>query len=222
MKNIITSFLFFIIISVSAQKDSLKVGDAYWEDQLYINVFYNVLGNQPKEVNTSGFSYGFSLGYIKDIPLVKSSRKAIGIGLGYSFDTFNHGLKVSEGSINVFEVDDAITANKLKLHNIEMPIQFRWRSSTVNTYSFWRLYAGFNLSYNLSNTFTYFDSNVKVNVSNLLEYNKFQAGLMMSVGYGTFNFHVYYGLLPIIKDGSLYGNEINTNIVRFGLSFYLL
>ncbi|MCT4699301.1 porin family protein [Tenacibaculum haliotis] len=222
MKYIIPFFLFFLSINSYAQKDSLEVGQRYWEDQLYINVSYNGLNNQPKEVGKSGFSFGFSAGYIKDIPLIKSGKIALGIGVGYGFDSFNHGLKVVEGSLNNFQVDNTISYNKLKLHNIEMPLQFRWRSSTVNTYSFWRFYTGVKLSYNISNNFNYTDAGVKIDISNLNKYNKFQTGVILSVGYGTFNFHAYYGLTPIFKNAYLNGNKINTKIARFGLSFYLL
>ena len=222
MKNILIFSFFFLSINVLAQKDSLQVGDSYWEDQLYINVSYNVLYDQPTEVTKSGFSFGFSGGYIKDIPLVISGKVAVGIGLGYSFDSFNHKLKVVEANFNNFQVDNSIINNKLTIHNVEMPLQFRWRSSTVNTYSFWRLYTGIKLSYNLSNNFSYSTTDNSISISNISEFRKFQTGFIVSAGYGTFNFHLYYGLTPIFKNATLNGNSINTNIVRFGLSFYLL
>ncbi|WNW00860.1 porin family protein [Tenacibaculum sp. HL-MS23] len=222
MANRLIFVLVFLSINIYAQKDSLQVGDSYWEDQLYINVSYNILDNQPEEVSKSGFSFGFSGGYIKDIPFVKSGKMAFGIGLGYGFDSYNHRLKVVEGEPANFQIDNGITNNKLVLHNIEMPIQFRWRSSTVNTYSFWRFYTGIKLSYNISNNFTYDEAGIKIDISNFTEYNKFQTGLILSAGYGTFNFHMYYGLTPIFKNASLNGNKIDTNIIRFGLSFYLL
>ena len=138
------------------------------------------------------------------------------------FDSFNHNLKVVKGSPNSFEAGSGLTSNKIKLNNLEIPIQFRWRSSTVNTYSFWRFYAGVKLSYNLSNTFSYTENNTSISISNVKEYNKWQTGLIMSAGYGTFNFHVYYGLSPLFKNASINGNSIDTKILRFGLSFYLL
>ena len=222
MTNRVIFFLIFLSINIYAQKDSLQVGDSYWEDQLYINVSYNVFDNQPKEVTKSGFSFGFSGGYIKDIPLVKNGKIAFGIGLGYGFDSYNHGLKVVEGEPASFQFDNSITNNKLIVHNIEMPIQFRWRSSTVNTYSFWRFYSGIKISYNILNNITYNDSGTKISISNLSEYNKFQTGLILSAGYGTFNFHAYYGLTPMLNKAYLNGSEIKTNIIRFGLTFYLL
>lgn len=222
MREKITLILIFLSICVQGQKDSLQVGDTYWEDQLYINVAYNTLQKQPKGISASGFSFGFSTGYIKDIPFVKSGKLALGIGLGYGFDSFIHDLKVIEGNPNVFQVSGDITNNRLKTHNIEIPIEFRWRTSTAITYSFWRFYTGVKLSYNLKNSFKYNNAGKEVDFSNLSEFNKFQTGIIASAGYGTFNFHVYYGLTSIFKNAALSGSKINTNIVRFGLSFYLL
>ena len=218
------TFLAIVLCSnfVFSQKDSLQIRDRYWDDQLYINISYNTLNNQPAGVSKSGFSFGISGGYIKDIPFVKSGKLGLGIGLGYGFDSFNHNLKIVKGSSNSFQIDNNITQNKFKVHNIEMPIQFRWRSSTANTYSFWRFYTGVKLSYNISNHFTYSDSGTNISISNLDEYRKFQTGFIVSAGYGTFNFHIYYGLNPIFKRATLNDNTVDTNIIRFGLSFYLL
>ncbi|CAM1334666.1 porin family protein [Tenacibaculum aestuariivivum] len=222
MKNSIVLFLIFLSINLCAQKDSLQVGEPYWEDQLYLNISFNALTNQPKKIDKSGFSFGFSVGYIKDIPILNNGKMAIGIGLGYSFDSFNHSLKVVEGNPTGFKIDKSVTNNKLKIHNIEMPIQFRLRTSTVNSYSFWRLYTGVKLSYNLKNTFSYIESSSKVSLSNLEEYHKLQTGLTLSAGYKTFNLYIYYGLTPILKNTYLKENKIKSNIVRVGLSFYLL
>ncbi len=216
------TFLMLLTLNIYSQKDSLSLGDTYWEDQLYINVTYNVLNNQPNTINRSGFSFGFSGGYIKDIPINKSGKLAFGVGLGYGFDSFNHDLKVIESNPSIFESGTNIRDNKIKMHNIEIPIQFRWRSSTANTYSFWRIYTGFKISYNLSNSFSYFESNRLVSISDLSEFNKFQTGLILSAGYGSFNFHAYYGLTPIFNSARINGEKINTKILRFGLSFYLL
>lgn len=221
-KEAILLISIFISTIIYAQKDSLQLGDQYWEDQLYINVSYNTLHKQPKGISASGFSYGLSAGYIKDISIVKTGKFALGIGLGYGFDSFNHDLKVIEGNPNIFETKSNITNNRFLTHNIELPIEFRWRTSTANTYSFWRFYAGAKLSYNLKNNFNYIDAGKKISFSGLSEFNKFQTGFIASAGYGTFNFHIYYGLTSIFKNASLNGIKINTNIVRFGLSFYLL
>ena len=86
MKKIFLLFLFTLSLNISAQKDSLQLGDKYLEDQLYLGISYIQLFSQPDNVIGSGFSYGFNSGYIKDISLVKSGRLALGIGIGYAYD----------------------------------------------------------------------------------------------------------------------------------------
>ncbi|WP_408030290.1 porin family protein [Tenacibaculum xiamenense] len=215
--------LFLCVVSVYAQKDSLQLGDKYLEDQLYLDFTYNVLRKQPKDVAASSFSYGISAGYIRDIPLVKSGRMAFGLGLGYGYDSYSHGLKVAENDSGyTFEIT-SLTDNKLSLHNLEMPIQFRLRTSDSKTYSFWRVYSGVKLSYNLSNRLTYQSNNEPIPIRNVDFYNKFQVGATLSAGYGTFNFHLYYGLTPIFKSSAvLDGTSINTRVFKLGLSFYIL
>lgn len=218
MKYFITLVLVFLSTTSHAQKDSLEIGERYWEDQLYLNVSFNTLTNQPNKIDRNTFSFGISAGYIKDIPLVKSSKIAVGIGLGYGFDSFNYRFEIPKENPTASKINNTIIADNIKIHNIEMPIQFRLRTSTVNTYSFWRIYTGVKLSYNMSNSFSYIDSGSGsdkiISASNLPRYNKFQTGLILSAGYGTFNLYLYYGLTPILKD--------NKNIIRIGLSFYFL
>ncbi len=216
-----TLLVCFFSLHGFSQKDSLQVGDKYWEDQLYIDITYNLLKDQPKELGRTGFSYGLALGYMKDIPFNRKGRKAFAIGLGYSYDSFSHGLKVVEEN-NDFEDGSDLNSNKIKLHNLEIPIQFRWRSSDVNTYSFWRVYAGVKVIYNLHNKFRYTLPTEKVSLSNVENYNTWQTGLTLSAGYGTFNFHVYYGLTPMFKNATLNGSSIDSKVVKVGLSFYLL
>ena len=78
--------LLFVFISLSctgfAQKDTLQIGDWYSEDQLYMLVSYNQLFDQPSQVNGSGFSYGLSSGYIKDIILNKREDLPLVLVLG--------------------------------------------------------------------------------------------------------------------------------------------
>lgn len=220
MKKLFIILFLILCNNLYSQKDSLSIGDKYLEDQLYINLSYNVLYKQPKEVSSSKFSYGISGGYIKDIPIVTNGKLAFGVGLGYGFDSFNHGVKVSQVSSKDFL--ESVPNNKLRIHNIEMPLQFRIRSSEVNKYSFWRIYVGVKITYNLNNKFSYVTNGTTVNFSNIDSFNKWQTGLTISAGYGTFNFYAYYGLTPIFKDTMINNIPINTKIFKLGLSFYLL
>ena len=193
-EKLLISFFLFINAIVFSQIDSLTVNNAYWEDQLYINVTYNIFNKQPDNVNDSELSYGIAFGYIKDIPLNKQNTFALGVGLGYNYDLFNHSLVVND--TDTFSIGN-VSSNNLKNHNIEFPVQIRWRTSDAVTYSFWRIYTGFKVSYNLYNKFSYTLDSEKFTFKNIENYNKLQTGIELSVGYGAFNLYVYYGLTPI-------------------------
>ena len=57
---------------------------------------YNLLVKRPKDINQSGFSSGFHLGFIKDMPINKNRNAAIGIGLGYSGNSFNQNMWINK------------------------------------------------------------------------------------------------------------------------------
>lgn len=219
-------FLFTILYAISfanAQKDSLQLGDRYAEDQLYFLISYNQLYDQPSQLGGSGFSYGLSTGFIKDITLNKQGSFAVGLGVGYNFDSFNHDLKVTETNNQVtFEVDNTITSNRLSIHSLEFPFEIRWRDSDAKKYSFWRVYAGIKASYNLSNVFRFEEGGQSFSFDNISRFRDWQYGLTLSVGYNALTAHVYYGLTPILKDSTIGTSEISTKIIRIGLIFYLL
>ena len=55
------------------------------------------------------------------------------------------------------------------------------------------------------------------------DFNKIQFGLTLSIGYNTWNLHLYYALNPIFsKDASLDGNSIDLKAIKVGLMFYIL
>lgn len=225
MKTVVITLLLLISNIVAfAQKDSLNLGDRYADDQIYITVSYAQFYNQPKEISKSNFSYALSFGFIKDLILNKQGNISVAAGVGYGFDFFNHKLKV-DGSNNetVFSSDADINANLFKSHNLEFPLEFRWRTSTANKYNFWRVYTGIKFTYNISNKFQFDDKNgTTYKYSNISNYNKLQYGLTLSTGYDEFNINIYYGLTPVFNNSNIGGENINTKILKFGLIFYLL
>ena len=219
MKHLFYIFIFTCSFCY-AQIDSLKIGDKYLEDQLYLGVSYDLMLNQPKGTPSTSFSYSLSVGYIRDFPLNKRGNFALGAGLGYGFNSFNHGIQVVDE--NTIQIGNDVSSNKLRLHNLEIPVQIRWRTSDAVTYSFWRVYAGVKMTYNFSNNFSYNLNNNAFQFSNIPIYNRFQTGLDLSVGYGTFNFYMYYGLTPVYKDVMINNESVNSNIIKLGLIFYIL
>ena len=221
------AFIFIFLLSglqSLAQKDSLQKGDRYADDQLYASISYNQFYNQPTLVNRSSFSFGISTGFMKDFILNKNGTLSFAGGIGYGFDSFNHKLKPTKVNNEfVFLVDGTISSNNLSTHNLEFPLEFRWRTSSANKYKFWRIYTGVKFSYNLSNTFSYSDAaNQPVSFKNISPFNNLQYGLTLSAGYDAFNIQIYYGLTPVLNDALIGTESINTKILKFGFIFYIL
>jgi len=223
MKKLI--FFFFIGCSSIAfsQKDSLQLGSKYAEDQLYFLISYNQLFDQPSLVKGSGFSYGLSAGFMKDLILNKKGSISLALGFGYNYDLLNHGLTIAEENNEVtFQVDNSGAINTLTIHNLEFPFEFRWRNSDAQIYKFWRVYMGVKASYNVSNNFKFTDQSNSFSYKNVSRFNSWQYGLTLSVGYDVFTAHMYYGLTPMLKDTMLGTTDISSKTMRIGLIFYFL
>ena len=223
MKKLI--FFFFIGCSSIAfsQKDSLQLGSKYAEDQLYFLISYNQLFDQPSLVKGSGFSYGLSAGFMKDLILNKKGSISLALGFGYNYDLLNHGLTIAKENHEVtFQVDNSGAINTLTIHNLEFPFEFRWRNSDAQTYKFWRVYMGVKASYNVSNNFKFTDQSNSFSYKNVSRFNSWQYGLTLSVGYDVFTAHMYYGLTPMLKDTMLGTTDISSKTMRIGLIFYFL
>ena len=232
MKNIFLLILcLFSITNSFSQEESnaTKEEDSlYKEDQFYVGVTYNLLVNRPNKVSQSGFSSGFHLGYIKDMPINVNRNVSIGLGLGISSNSFNHNMLIEKGSNSNYTytvLDDSETSytkNKFTMYMVEVPLEFRWRTSTATEYKFWRFYTGFKLGYVLANSSKFIgDSTVKY--SNISDFNKFQYGFTISAGYNTWNIHFYYALNTIFnKDVKIEGANLDMQAVKIGLMLYLL
>ena len=232
MKFTFLLFLFFIGhngFSQAHETDKTELYKNYREDQFYTSVTYNILNNKPKEVAQSGFSSGFHLGFIRDMPINEKRNFAIGLGIGLSTNSYNQkNVLIEEVNKEVsFRIIDEseynVSKNKFTTYFVEVPLELRWRTSTASDYNFWRIYTGFKVGYLLYNS-TKFKSEITTEkLSNINEFNKFQYGLTLSAGYGTWNFHVYYGLNSIFNDTvKLDGEAIDMKSLKIGLMFYIL
>lgn len=216
-------FLIFFVSNLSAQKDSLQLGDRYAEDQIYVLISYAQFFNQPKVISRSGFSYAVSTGFIKDITLNKRGNISVALGIGYGFDFFNHELKVEElNNSTSFNTSNNLDSNSLKVHNLEFPLELRWRTSTAKKYNFWRIYGGVKFLYNLSNKFQFVENATEFTYKNVSSYNKFQYGLSLSAGFDKFNVNFFYSLTPVFEDATINAEAVNTSILKFGLIYYIL
>lgn len=214
--------------SCFSQEDITKEVDSlYREDQFYAGVTYNLLGNKPSDLSQSGFSTGLHFGFIKDMPLNDKRNVAIGIGLGYSMNSFNQNMQINEesgGSYSYTILDgNTYSKNKFSNHLIEIPIEFRWRTSTPTEYRFWRIYTGLKVGYAIVNTAKFKDDSRSIKYNNISDFNKFEYGFTLSAGYNTWNIYLYYGLNPIFSNNAvLEGDKIYMNAIKVGLIFYIL
>jgi len=227
-------FLIFTLFTTTmfAQEITSKIIDSlYKEDQFYIGTTYNLLGRKPESagLKQNSFSLGFHLGFIKDIPINKRRNTSIGIGLGYSTNSYIQNMLIQQdnsGNFSYSIIDDDLvnfTKNKFSEHVLELPIEFRWRTSTARSYKFWRIYTGVKLGYVFANRSKFRGSLGELKYNNIDDFNTFQYGLTLSVGYNTWNVFLYYGLNPIFSDtAQLNGETLDINAVKIGLIFYVL
>ena len=104
-----------------------------------------------------------------------------------------------------------------------MPIEFRWRTSTAESYKFWRIYGGFKLGYIFSGVSKFVSNSETIKFQND-DINRFQYGLTLSAGYNTWNFHLYYALNKLFKDGTVTtnGEQFEMSVIKVGLMFFIL
>lgn len=220
--------LSFSWAQVEENTNSIKVIDSlYKEDQFYVGVTYNLIGKKPEGLSQSGFSSGFHFGFTKDMPINKKRNIAIGLGFGLSLNSFNQNLQIAKTDSNNLEfsiIDDTdYSKNKFSTYMLEVPLEFRWRTSTAVDYKFWRIYTGLKFGYLFANKTKYEGEPTNIKLANLDVFNKFQYGLSLSAGYNTWNFYFYYSLNPIFKsDAKIDGKTIDANALKVGLIFFIL
>lgn len=235
------NYLLFILISLpsllSAQeeKDKYQIPDTipftidslYREDQFYAGFHFNLMTNRPPGVSQESFSGGLNLGFIRDFPLNDRRNVALGIGLGWSINTYGQNLFIGEdedGS-TIFRSlagDETYSTNRFTTQLIEAPVEFRWRTSTPESYKFWRIYTGMRLGYVYHFKSRFRDDNIEVIVNDLPELERLRLGATFTFGYNTFNFQFYYALNPFFKNAMVNESSIDLSTLKIGLTFYIL
>ncbi len=211
-------FLFFSLFGFS-QEEFQK----YREDQIYFSVFYNSLGSELDNFKENKFSSSFNLGFIRDIPISKSGKFALGLGIGYGKNSFNNNLKLSSNDKSSYELlsnRDAPTKNIFNFSEIQFPIEIRWRNSSSSNYKFWRIYAGLKYSKVLQSSFKYDSSQENYKIINL-PINLDQLGLTLNIGYNTWNIGLYKSLRPFFNK-NIESLPQALEQFKLGLIFYIL
>jgi len=240
MKQAFLLFLFICVVldsvsqvqldSIITQNDSIKVVDEnYREDQFYFSLTYNLLGQKPMDLKQQGFSAGFHLGFIRDMPFNARRNRAMGVGLGVSSNSYNQNMLIAEQpngdyAYSIINEDSiSFSKNKFTTYLVEVPFELRWRTSTAKDYKFWRIYTGVKFGYVFYNSSKFDGSIGKLNNSNISDITSFRYGVTVSAGYSTWNAHIYYGLNSVFdKAAKIDGQAIDLTSVKIGLMFYIL
>ncbi len=209
-------------------KPAVKIDSLYREDQFYLSVTYNLLTQIPQGLKQNKFSAGLSGGFLRDMPINKKRTIAIAAGLGLSYQNYYQNLTVLEtpsGAL-AYAVSDYndIKSNRYRQYLVDLPIEFRWRNSTYESYKFWRVYGGVKLSYVLSNKSVLDDGERKYKITNNPDINKFQYSIYLATGFNTWNLYVNYGLNTLFKKDlkTTSGQSIDVQTLNAGLIFYIL
>lgn len=241
MNKLLTAFCLvtFLSNSVKAQidgKDRLEgipdsvpsvIDSLYREDQFYVGLTFNLISNKPEAISQSGFSGGIHAGFTRDFPLNKRRNIAIAAGLGWSLNSYSHNLFIgeTESGESIFRnltQDIDYRTNRFTTQLIEAPIEFRWRTSTAETYKFWRIYTGIRLGYIYHFKSNFVQPDNQVTQTDVPELDRFRMGATFTFGYNTFNFHFYYSLNSLFPDAQLNDENIDVSVFRVGLMFYIL
>ncbi len=233
MRLFLSCFFFSLVLPVFSQEKAntedtpkIKIDSLYREDQFYFAFTFNTLQKKPMGLNQEKFSSGYAIGFLRDMPINKTRTVAIAPGLGLTYNNYHQNLVITKPDgvpvYTVVDIDSGYSKNRFSQFLVDVPIEFRWRTSTFESYKFWRIYGGFKMSYLIYDKSVYEDAQGKVVISNNPDFNKFQYGAYLSVGYNTINIYTYYGLNPLFKSAKTSTESIDMNSLNIGVMFYIL
>ena len=244
MNKIFFPFLFLLFtINAFGQEDSDDgmIGTAastisgtttdlhYLEDQFYIGLTYDYLAGKANSVVQHNLSHGIHAGFIRDLPLNKKRNLGFGIGVGYAYDVVYNNMVANRAlDVVTYEIvehfkDLSISKNYFKTHAIEIPVEFRFRTSTPESHKFWRVYTGVRLAYLFGGRSLYTANEVDTSFQNVDIAKTFQLKTFIAFGYNALNFFVQYNLSPMLSDAKANdGTSLKSNVLQIGLLFYIL
>jgi hypothetical protein len=209
-------FLWIPFFCFSQEIKPIEMDSLYREDQFYASLSYNLIQNRPDGFKQFSFSPGITFGILRDFPISKNRHWAIAPGIGYSYNNIKQFIN-SEEIVGATENTSSENIRTIiTTHSMDFPLEIRWRNSTQNSHSFWRIYTGIKTSYVFNSKLKLESTTESTKESISDEINRWQYGAYISVGFNTWNPYIYYGLNPIFKEGSKMSN------FNVGFIFYIL
>ncbi|MDO4229807.1 MAG: outer membrane beta-barrel protein [Capnocytophaga sp.] len=204
-------------------------GKEYLEDQFYVGLTYDYLISKASRVVQHNLSRGIHVGFLRDMPMNDRRNKGIAIGLGYSYDLIYSNITAFSNN-NVVEYNIAtslsdlnISKNYFQTHTLELPLEFRWRTSTTESHKFWRIYLGVKLGYVFGARNLFKRNEITAFFTNSDLKNQWHFKVFTAFGYNTLNFFVQYNLTPILKNAQTEDQtSLKSSLLQMGLMFYIL
>lgn len=233
MRIFLSCFMLLLVATVFSQKDRttkdtlvVKIDSLYREDQFYFSITYNTLIDKPAGLSQRKFSSGFSGGFLRDMPINRKRTIAVASGIGFTYNNYNQNMAISGTAetplYTLISSDTKYSKNKFTTLSFDVPVEFRWRTSTYESHKFWRIYTGIKFSYVLYDKSVFNSSMGKVSINGNKDFNKLQYGAYISSGYNTFNLYAYYGLNSLFKSAKINDEAINMKAFNLGIIFYIL
>ena len=205
-------FLFFVNLTLS----QVSSPDFYREDQFYFSLYYNSIKNGVEELKENEFSSSLNFGFLRDIPLNRSGKFSLGIGVGVGFNSLNNNLYLNKNILSYLD-NNNIEKNKFNYSEIQFPIEIRLRNSSIDNYRFWRLYAGLKYSRILKSKYKFKDP-IQSFSTDQTNINRDQLGITLNIGFNTWNLGVYKSVKPFFSSS----NFSDLKLFKVGLVFYVL
>lgn len=226
-------FLFSFVTALAQEIQSsevvseIKVDSLYREDQFFIGLTYNLLKNTPVGFSNDKFSTGLSAGFLRDIPLNPKRNIAIAPGLGVTFNNYSQNIGITSANgapvYTVLTDPASYSSNKFSQLFVDIPLEFRWRGSTFENHTFFRIHAGLKLSYLLLDRSVFRSDSGDVVLTNNPDFNRLQYGFFAAAGYGGVNLYIQYGLNPLFKNAqTTTAEKLDAKSLNIGLIFYIL
>ncbi len=217
-------FLTYLIFSSLHSQNSYELSkNSYREDQIYFGSSYFIQSESITDFKQNGFSGNFQFGFIRDFPLNNTSTRAIGLGLGYERNFFTSNIQpvMENNEINYGIVVSKFleSKNKMSFSSIAIPLEYRWRKSSIDEFKFWRVYSGFKLKKN----FPIYSNPSYGSELNIDQINDWTTSIYLNAGYNTWNISLEYDLDSLIQNKkTTQGEDLNISFFRLGLIFYIL
>lgn len=191
----------------------------YREDQFYVGVSHSILQDKPQGFSQRSLSPNIVFGFLRDIPVNLDRNWAVAPGLGLSYQAIRSNFAHLSHENNDYEVVQDYSKNQLNAWYVDIPLELRWRTSTMYSHKFWRIYLGIKYSHLIYSKSAYKGYYGDIEIKNNHDLNQSLFGVYLSGGFNTWNAYVYYGFSPIYKEN---GHQQRLRYLNIGLMFYIL